>query len=90
MSDSEDDNSSVFRSKLQPKPKTNTRLKTRTVLSDDDDDHENSSPHPRMSRMSLRAKDSDAEQSLKAMMDIDDGVQVFLCHLDFPLNSCRR
>jgi len=75
MSDSEDDESSVSRSKLQPSPKikANMRLKNRTVLSgDEDDDDENSSPHPRMSRMSPRAQDSDAEQSLKALMDIDD------------------
>ena len=77
MSESEDDRPSILkpRSSLQSQSKGSIRLKKGTVLSDDDDD--DSSPHPRMSRMSIRPQDSDAEQSLKAMMDIDDGMRAF-------------
>ena len=75
MSESEDDRPSIPKPRSLSQSKGSIRLKKRTVLSDDDDD--DSSPHPRMSRMSIKPQDSDAEQSLKAMMDIDDGVQAF-------------
>lgn len=71
VSESEDDRSSISQSRpiSRSQSKGIVRLQKRTVLSDDDED---SSPHPRMSRMSLRAQDSEAEQRLKAMMDFDD------------------
>lgn len=89
-SDSEDDKSSVSRlqSLSRSQSKANVRLKRPTVLSDNDE--EDSSPRPRMSRMSLRARDSDAEQSLKDMMDIDDGMQVHFRTLYYSLKSYHR
>jgi DNA polymerase delta subunit 3 len=79
MSESEDDKSSIPRSKSPSESHSNgnVRVNGRMVLSDDSD--VDSSPHPRMLRMSLRAQntiDSEAERDLKALMDIDDGTRV--------------
>jgi DNA polymerase delta subunit 3 len=91
MSESEDDKPSVSLSKQpsESRSKGNVRVKKRTVLSDDDDDLP--SPHPRMSRMTLRAQsavDSEAEQDLKALMDIDDGTRVFFRIFYVPFTNC--
>lgn len=76
MSDSEDDGDTSPRSKPITPPGGTVRVKKRTVLSDDEDEDDIPKPvrRPRKSARASEPVDSEAENEVRALMDVDDGV----------------
>jgi hypothetical protein len=83
MSDSEDGGDSEASRKV--------RVKKRTVLSDDDEvDVPKPTRKPRKNARASEPVDSDAENDVKALMDVDDGGLLLVYITAPPLTIYRR